>query len=186
MKGKITATFFAVFLLVGTPFVADAHRSGCHRWHSCPSDTGSYVCGDTGYTSGCPTSTYTQTTKVAPPKNRPANSYVLGSSWYCNDGYKKVGNTCEKVKNPANSYVLGPNWYCNDGYKKVGSACEKVKNPPNSYVLGPNWYCNDGYKKEGSSCVVVVHPPHSYVIGGAWYCEYGYKKVSNQCVSLGN
>ena len=22
-----------------------AHRSGCHRWHSCPSDTGSYVCG---------------------------------------------------------------------------------------------------------------------------------------------
>lgn len=30
-----------------------AHRSGCHRWHSCPSDSGSYVCGDTGYCSGC-------------------------------------------------------------------------------------------------------------------------------------
>ena len=26
-----------------------AHQSGCHRWHSCPSDTGSYVCGDLGY-----------------------------------------------------------------------------------------------------------------------------------------
>ncbi len=31
-----------------------AHRDGCHRWHSCPSDTGSYVCGDLGYTSECP------------------------------------------------------------------------------------------------------------------------------------
>jgi hypothetical protein len=26
-----------------------AHRSGCHRWHSCPSDSGSYGCGDLGY-----------------------------------------------------------------------------------------------------------------------------------------
>lgn len=26
-----------------------AHRSGCHRWHSCPSDSGSYTCGDLGY-----------------------------------------------------------------------------------------------------------------------------------------
>lgn len=30
-----------------------AHRDGCHRWHSCPSDSGSYVCGDLGYTSEC-------------------------------------------------------------------------------------------------------------------------------------
>jgi endonuclease YncB( thermonuclease family) len=28
-----------------------AHRDGCHRWHTCPSDTGSYVCGDFGH--GC-------------------------------------------------------------------------------------------------------------------------------------
>lgn len=33
---------------------AEAHRSGCHRWHSCPSDTGSYICGDLGYTTFCP------------------------------------------------------------------------------------------------------------------------------------
>ena len=32
---------------------ADAHQDGCHRWHSCPSDSGSYVCGDSGYTSEC-------------------------------------------------------------------------------------------------------------------------------------
>ena len=33
---------------------AAAHQDGCHRWHSCPSDTGSYVCGDLGYYSECP------------------------------------------------------------------------------------------------------------------------------------
>lgn len=43
-------TLFAVLL---NPASALAHQSGCHRWHSCPSDSGSYICGDTGYTSGC-------------------------------------------------------------------------------------------------------------------------------------
>ncbi len=46
---------------------ASAHRSGCHRWHSCPSDTGSYVCGDLGYTSECP-DVSEQSTPVAPAK----------------------------------------------------------------------------------------------------------------------
>lgn len=34
---------------------AQAHRSGCHRWHSCPSDRGTYECGDLGYTTYCGT-----------------------------------------------------------------------------------------------------------------------------------
>lgn len=42
----------AVFGPLAAP--AAAHRDGCHRWHSCPSDTGSYVCGDLGYYSECP------------------------------------------------------------------------------------------------------------------------------------
>lgn len=41
-----------VSLFWGPP--AQAHRDGCHRWHSCPSDSGSYVCGDLGYYSECP------------------------------------------------------------------------------------------------------------------------------------
>ncbi|UQN10240.1 SH3 domain-containing protein [Deinococcus sp. QL22] len=45
----------AAALLFGFLAPAQAHRDGCHRWHSCPSDSGSYVCGDLGYTSGCPT-----------------------------------------------------------------------------------------------------------------------------------
>ena len=32
-----------------------AHQSGCHRWHSCPSDSGSYTCGDAGYSCRYPT-----------------------------------------------------------------------------------------------------------------------------------
>ena len=30
-----------------------AHRDGCHRWHSCPSDSGRYVCGDLGHDDEC-------------------------------------------------------------------------------------------------------------------------------------
>lgn len=37
---------------------AIAHRSGCHAQHSCPSDTGSYVCGDTGNCAQCPDNQY--------------------------------------------------------------------------------------------------------------------------------
>ncbi len=35
------------------PAKVGAHRSGCHAWHSCPSDSGSYVCGDTGHSNYC-------------------------------------------------------------------------------------------------------------------------------------
>jgi len=48
-------------LLLAVPAVAGelyAHRSGCHRWHSCPSDRGTYICGDTGYCSQCPDNQY--------------------------------------------------------------------------------------------------------------------------------
>lgn len=58
---------------------AEAHRSGCHRWHSCPSDSGSYVCGDLGYDSECPKSAPQPTPKPKPqptakpkPTSKPA------------------------------------------------------------------------------------------------------------------
>ena len=49
--------FFLIAILIVVPAITDssfAHRSGCHRWHSCPSDTGSYECGDLGYDTYCP------------------------------------------------------------------------------------------------------------------------------------
>ena len=47
-----------VLSLLCATFTADAHRSGCHRWHSCPSDRGTYVCGDRGYCFQCPNNQY--------------------------------------------------------------------------------------------------------------------------------
>lgn len=44
----VFVTFFPDF-----PTESLAHRDGCHRWHSCPSDDGSYVCGDLGYDDEC-------------------------------------------------------------------------------------------------------------------------------------
>ncbi len=51
-------------MLFLSPSSAQAHRDGCHRQHSCPSDSGSYVCGDTGNFSECGTAAVPE----APPK----------------------------------------------------------------------------------------------------------------------
>jgi micrococcal nuclease len=54
----------------------EAHRSGCHRWHSCPSDTGSYTCGDLGHCSQCPDNEFCQGGKpktTASPPVKPAD-----------------------------------------------------------------------------------------------------------------
>ncbi len=51
--------FLLATLLALLPAISTlAHQSGCHRWHSCPSDRGTYVCGDLGYCSGCPDNQY--------------------------------------------------------------------------------------------------------------------------------
>jgi hypothetical protein len=55
-RSFLLALSTAVFM-VSSGASAQAHRDGCHRWHSCPSDTGSYACGDLGYDSECGGST---------------------------------------------------------------------------------------------------------------------------------
>lgn len=53
---KILAICSTLVMLIVVPgLTAEAHRDGCHRWHSCPSDTGSYSCGDAGYECRYPT-----------------------------------------------------------------------------------------------------------------------------------
>lgn len=58
-----------IFVLGLVP-LASAHRSGCHRWHSCPPDEGSYVCGDLGYCSQCPDNQYCQGGRPRPAAPR--------------------------------------------------------------------------------------------------------------------
>src|SRR4051812_6786938 len=74
LRGRLQTCLVVVFSLLlvnGFATNVSAHRSGCHRWHSCPSDTGSYVCGDLGYTSECGTSTYSTPTYTPPAPHVP-------------------------------------------------------------------------------------------------------------------
>jgi hypothetical protein len=64
-RRRITAVVFAVAVLfVGSAVPALAHRDGCHSHHSCPSDTGSYVCGDLGIWTYCGGTTETTEPEV--------------------------------------------------------------------------------------------------------------------------
>ena len=76
-KTLITAAIISLVALLLLPYVADAHRSGCHRWHSCPSDSGTYVCGDVGHCSYCP------------------------DNQYCKDGRPRAAEAQTKAKAPA-------------------------------------------------------------------------------------
>jgi len=58
MKSSTVLVVVGLFLGLTLVPVSFAHRSGCHSWYSCPSDTGSYVCGSKGYCSNCPDNDY--------------------------------------------------------------------------------------------------------------------------------
>ena len=188
----------ALFLVVAPVF---AHQSGCHRWHSCPSDSGSYTCGDAGYPCQYPTypatggviyppSGYYKDCYDCPLKKVPSNSYTSGLGWDCNWGYKKIGDSCAKVIVPKNAYISDSqgNWSCDWGYKKVNNSCVKVIIPANAYVSDSsgNWSCNWGYKLVGNKCVKVVVPKNAYVSdsSGNWSCNWGYKLVGDKCIKV--
>lgn len=51
---RLATVFVLSFIGLATVSMpAEAHRSGCHAAHSCPSDSGSYVCGDKGIATYC-------------------------------------------------------------------------------------------------------------------------------------
>lgn len=83
--------YIAILILLSYSVVAEAHRSGCHRWHSCPSDSGSYICGDTGYCSQCPNNQYCKngmpkyenfTSSPSPSIETPTDSQQISISPY--------------------------------------------------------------------------------------------------------
>ncbi len=114
----------------------------------------------------------------------PANSFVSGSNWYCNEGFKKVGNQCEALTVPDNAFVSGSNWYCKEGFRKVGNECEALIVPQNAFVSGSNWYCKEGFRKVGNQCEALVVPDNAFVSGSNWYCKEGFRKVGNECEAL--
>jgi micrococcal nuclease len=64
----------SLVLLTAVLTSTEAHRSGCHRWHSCPSDRGTYTCGDLGYCSQCPDNTYCQAGQPRSAARQPPTS----------------------------------------------------------------------------------------------------------------
>lgn len=84
---------------------SEAHRSGCHRWHSCPSDRGTYICGDLGYCSGCPDNEYclagqprrASREEAKPPEVRDGSAKARGhvspvDEWTCPTSHPIKGN----------------------------------------------------------------------------------------------
>ena len=74
------------------PFQAYSHQSGCHRWHSCPSDSGSYVCGDTGHCNYCPDNQYCENGRpktyspITEKNDEESNTdFSCGSKRYCGE-----------------------------------------------------------------------------------------------------
>lgn len=61
MNKLLLLTFGILLFIGGGSNKVLAHQSGCHRWHSCPSDHGTYICGDLGYSSECGSDYYDPT-----------------------------------------------------------------------------------------------------------------------------
>ena len=81
-----------VFLLALYPFQVNAHRSGCHRWHSCPSDSGSYICGDTGHCNYCPDNQYCEAnTPRSSSQVFENNNKESTVSFHCSDNKRYCG-----------------------------------------------------------------------------------------------
>src|SRR2546427_430502 len=87
-KPKWTDTFLRRFI-------------GCHRWHSCPSDHGIYVCGDLGHCSGCPDNQYClagqpQLAQSEPrsskPESQPRPGVPPKDAWTCPESAPIKGN----------------------------------------------------------------------------------------------
>lgn len=76
---KIVYVILIATLFFGATYSALAHQSGCHSNHSCPSDAGSYICGDTGNCSQCPDNDYC---KDGQPRSSSSSSLSSSGSNY--------------------------------------------------------------------------------------------------------
>jgi hypothetical protein len=97
-----------------------AHRSGCHRYHSCPSDTGSYVCGDLGYDSECPKKHTSSKSSHDNTKSKDTKTQSKTKVKDCQKGYhKSSAKTCvpnevkaSKLKSNSANSTLTANKKC--------------------------------------------------------------------------
>jgi hypothetical protein len=156
----VSRVIIGVFLAVGLftfAGIADAHQSGCHRWHSCPSDSGSYTCGDLGY--ACQYSTYSSYSQ---------GSYYYQGLYYSQSSYTPV---C-----PQNAYSIGSSCYCNFGYIASGNKCTLKTITYSSY------YPTASY----SNLSCPAHSSESSDDSSKCTCDTGYKvsKDKSKCIKI--
>ncbi|MCW1891796.1 MAG: SH3 domain-containing protein [Candidatus Uhrbacteria bacterium] len=153
MIKKFLIKFFLGLIVIPLFFVvgnsAYAHRSGCHRWHSCPSDSGSYTCGDAGHPCQYPT--------------YPASGGVIyPPSGYYRDYY---GGPLKKVPTHATSSSSGIGWECADGYFKKDNVCiTHTKNCQDAF--GPNVIGVKFSDTESSCSCISGYSASNWVKGG--------------------
>jgi endonuclease YncB( thermonuclease family) len=82
---KILAILLILTLSIGViPLTPSyAHSSGCHRWHSCPSDSGSYTCGDLGYDTYCLKNTVAKSKPKVQTKTQSTNTSKCSGTALC-------------------------------------------------------------------------------------------------------
>lgn len=124
------------------------------------------------------------------PENARASKYNFGAKWFCNRGYKRLNNQCDKILIPENAKLKtsGNEWECLIGFRKVGDGCSETIAPANATVsrfsFGPAWTCIRGYKRAGDVCEKVIIPENAKLNSGgrAWECLAGFRKSGQSCL----
>ncbi len=145
-----------------------AHQSGCHRWHSCPSDSGSYVCGDLGYDTYCPKSNPPkyEAPKYTPPKIESKPQIVKPSipDWIKNNAKWWSGG---QIKD--SEFLKGIEYLVKENIIKVKNiASEKKFSEIPSWIKNNAKWWSEGKISEGD------------FLGGIQYL------VSNGLINVGN
>jgi hypothetical protein len=71
----------------------------------------------------------------------------------CQNGYKKIDNTCQKIYVPNNAIAVGDIWMCKNGFEKIGNECRKFSVPINAVAVGDRWQCKPAFKHSENLCV---------------------------------
>ena len=139
------------------------HRSGCHAAHSCPSDTGSYICGDTGNFSQCPGNDSDDNTD----NNDGGDAAAADSTTVNNNEEKKTGWSDIE-------YLSDANYNTMVDYKNLfGLNIGKVYNP--NFVDNADWFLDSSNYEDHVDYYLI---PYNYNwhfysdISAPWYgCE---------------
>jgi hypothetical protein len=105
-----------------------AHRSGCHRWHSCPSDSGSYGCGNLGYEckySSSPSNSSSTTTGIE-KESRGTN--ILSDPNRPSDA---TSNAIGEAMLEANKLIAAASNSALNATNATGSAMNETRSVPN-------------------------------------------------------